>query len=239
MAEISVDQSCCTVLEIFNVSPDHQQTLIQALQDFTSSKVKEKPGYIASNLLKSLDGVRVLNYAQWETAAAYQSAQASPDFQANLKPLQSWIEGVDTNTYEVAFTNGEVAMIGSPHEYTVLTNLFSIAGDRQADVLTTLVEFIDPIMRQQAGYLSTNFHRSLDGSRIFNYSYWQSPETYAAAESSVNSQFAGDGAETSMNDARFGSSGSRQNIQVFMSALREGVEKVEPHLYQVVFAMTR
>jgi hypothetical protein len=64
----------------------------------------------------------------------------------------------------------------------------------------------------------------------------QSPELYAAAESLVNSQFAGNAAEKSANDEKFGSSSSRQNMQIFMSALRDSVEKVEPHLYQVVFS---
>jgi hypothetical protein len=117
-----------------------------------------------------------------------------------------------------------------------MTNLFSIVGDRQSNVLKVLIEFIDPIMRQQDGYISTNFHCSLDGSRIFNYSYWQSPQAYAAAEASVNSQFAAKAAEKNSNDEKFGASGSRQNIQQFMSALRDSVEKVEPHLYQVVFS---
>jgi heme-degrading monooxygenase HmoA len=162
MAKIGVNQNLCTVLEIFSLSP-HQDSLIKLLQN-TNSTAKQKPGYVASNILKSLDGIRVIHYTQWESPQAYQSAQASPEFQANMEAYKDWVEGIDRNIYEVAFTNGEPAAIGEPYDKTIMTNLFSLAGARQSDVLKVLVEFIDSIVRQQDGYIyiSTNFHRSLE-----------------------------------------------------------------------------
>lgn len=239
MIQIVVGKNLCTVLEIFSVLPEQQSVFIKMLQSFTNSVARHKQGFVASNILKSLDGVRVVNYVQWTNVENYREAQASPEFQTNVEARKDLIKAIDANIYEVVFTNGEPAIIGKAFDRTIMLNLFSVAGGQHQPLLKTLVEFIDPIMRKQAGYLSTNFHRSLDGSRIFNYSYWTNPESYSAAEAMVNSTFAGGSTEMAENNEKFGSEESRQNVQVFMSAIRDSVEKVEPHLYSVIFSTTQ
>jgi heme-degrading monooxygenase HmoA len=125
MAAISSDLNFCKVLEIFSVSPESQNSFVESVKNFTTSTVKNKSGFIASNILKSLDRIRVINYVQWQNLEAYQTARASTEFQANIEADKDSIESLDTNIYKVSFTNGESATVGLPYDRTIMTNLLS------------------------------------------------------------------------------------------------------------------
>lgn len=63
MTTLSLDNALTTVIIIFRVKPEQQQDLIEAIKEFLET-VKVQPGFVSANLHKSIDGVKVANYAQ-------------------------------------------------------------------------------------------------------------------------------------------------------------------------------
>ncbi|MDJ0506242.1 MAG: nuclear transport factor 2 family protein [Nostocales cyanobacterium LE14-WE12] len=55
------------VIVVFEVETWKQQELLNSIVDYMENHVKYQPGFISSTLHRSLDGTRVINYAQWES----------------------------------------------------------------------------------------------------------------------------------------------------------------------------
>jgi quinol monooxygenase YgiN len=65
----------------------------------------------------------------------------------------------------------------------VLINTFFVAPERADELMKLLVEATDTAMRHQPGFISANFHVSLDKKRIVNYAQWRSKEDFEAMQS--------------------------------------------------------
>ena len=57
--------------------------------------------------------------------------------------------------------------------YTIILH-FDVKPESQQDQLNSLIEFFEKMVSKQPGLISTNFHKSLDGTRILNYTQWES-----------------------------------------------------------------
>lgn len=57
--------------------------------------------------------------------------------------------------------------------YTIVLH-FDVKPESQQDQLDDLIEFFESVVSKQPGLVSTNFHKSLDGTRILNYTQWES-----------------------------------------------------------------
>ena len=66
MTTIVEKKPVCTLINVFTVKPERQQELLDVLTEATEEVIKHLPGFISANFHKSVDGVRVANYAQWE-----------------------------------------------------------------------------------------------------------------------------------------------------------------------------
>lgn len=62
----------------------------------------------------------------------------------------------------------------------VLINVFTVAPERQDELVRLLVEATETTMRRIPGFVSANFHKSLDGARVTNYAQWRSREDFEA-----------------------------------------------------------
>ena len=60
-------------------------------------------------------------------------------------------------------------------------NTYTVAPERAEEVLKYLVQSAEETVRHVPGFLSFNFHLSLDGTRIVNYGQWESREAVMAA----------------------------------------------------------
>jgi quinol monooxygenase YgiN len=65
--------------------------------------MKYIPGYVSANIHKSLDGVRVVNYAQWESQEAFQAMFRNPTVKAHMAEILK-VATPDYHLYEVMFT---------------------------------------------------------------------------------------------------------------------------------------
>ena len=78
MSTIEKDSKILTLINVFTVAPEKQQELVALLIDATQETMKHLPGFISANIHRSLDGKRVVNYAQWESKADLEAMQKNP-----------------------------------------------------------------------------------------------------------------------------------------------------------------
>ncbi len=62
---IRVDDSIVTLINVFTVAREDQQRLIDCWQRATEEVMSRLPGFISANIHRSVDGTKVVNYAQW------------------------------------------------------------------------------------------------------------------------------------------------------------------------------
>jgi quinol monooxygenase YgiN len=67
-----------TLINVFTVEPDKQQKLIALLIEATEQTMKHLPGFVSANIHRSFDGKKVVNYAQWESMAAFEAMGKNP-----------------------------------------------------------------------------------------------------------------------------------------------------------------
>jgi len=65
MPFIRANEGVVTQVNIFTVEPEKQQELIDLLRE-SAEFVRSVPGWISASIHRSLDGTRVVNYAQSE-----------------------------------------------------------------------------------------------------------------------------------------------------------------------------
>lgn len=78
MTIISEETSFLTFINVFTVSPDNQQRLIDLLTQATDLSVCHAKGFVSAALHRSLDGTKVTMYAQWQSMEAYQAMRGDP-----------------------------------------------------------------------------------------------------------------------------------------------------------------
>jgi quinol monooxygenase YgiN len=73
-----------TLINVFTVIPDRQHELATLLIEATEHTIRHLPGFISANIHTSLDGRRVVNYAQWRSRDAFEAMLRSPDARPHL-----------------------------------------------------------------------------------------------------------------------------------------------------------
>jgi heme-degrading monooxygenase HmoA len=101
MPTISKDNKVATLINVFTVEPGNQQKVVDMLVQTTEKAMKHVPGFVSASIHKSLDGVRVLNYAQWRSKEDWEAMMNNPEAQKHMKPFFE-IAKVDFHLYEVA-----------------------------------------------------------------------------------------------------------------------------------------
>src|SRR6266403_4288202 len=73
MTTISKNNKLLTLINVFTVEPAKQQELVALLIHATESSVRYATGFISASLHRSLDGTKVVMYAQWRSVEEYQA----------------------------------------------------------------------------------------------------------------------------------------------------------------------
>jgi imidazolonepropionase-like amidohydrolase len=84
------------------VQRERQRELADLLITATEEVMQHLPGFVAANIHVSADGVRVVNYAQWETAEAFQAMLANPEAKKHMDRAAAIAESIDPHLYGVA-----------------------------------------------------------------------------------------------------------------------------------------
>jgi heme-degrading monooxygenase HmoA len=79
--------SAVTLVNVFTVEPKDQLRLVEHWQQATEEVIRHLPGFISANVHRSLDGTKVINYAQWKSQDAFDAMRHNPEAAAHLREL--------------------------------------------------------------------------------------------------------------------------------------------------------
>lgn len=175
MAAIDRANQLVTVIVLFRVKDGQQTTVVNQVKKLFAI-AKQQPGFVSANLHRSLDNLKVANYAQWENEAALEQFRDRSDVQSLVAALQDLVEEMDSHQYEIVASESKV---GPPQitagEYFVHFAEFRMPAENQPRMVELAKEHVGPAM-SLPGLVSANFHRSLDGERVINYGQWEDEE---------------------------------------------------------------
>jgi quinol monooxygenase YgiN len=106
MSNISTRGNVVTIINVFTVEPTKQDALVTLLTRATDETVRHMPGFISANIHRSVDGVRVTNYAQWRSRADLDNMLRHPAAMPHLREAAALAANVDPHLYEVAAVRG-------------------------------------------------------------------------------------------------------------------------------------
>jgi len=176
MPTIAKHNEVITVIIIFVVEPEQQQELVNTITEFVEAEVKHQPGFVSSSIHKSLDGVRVMNYAQWKSLTDYQAFLNNPQVQARGTKLSNF-HLLDSHVYEVTISLPESADLTISPGRLIHLGEFRMKPENQSRLIQLERENVT-IALEHPDLLSANFHRSLDGTRTMNYGFWQTLDNF-------------------------------------------------------------
>lgn len=208
MPTIATNNEVATVIIIFNVEPEKQQELIDTIAEFLDT-VKKQPGFVSGNIHKSLDGVKVANYAQWKTKEDFEKFLNNSEVQENAAKIREF--NPDSHVYEVVISESKEGIPNIEKKYIYHFAEFRMQPENQPKMVELAKENVGKAMKLP-GLVSANFHRSLDGTRVINYGQWSDKEAIEKLKTQP-----GFSSET---------------------AYWEGIAENEHHLYELVFSAT-
>lgn len=101
MTTISVDNPVVTLINVFTVAPDRQQELAEALSAATEKLFMTIDGFVSANIHTSLDGTRVVNYAQWASEQQHAQMQQLPEAREHMAEIMTIAESFDPRLFTV------------------------------------------------------------------------------------------------------------------------------------------
>ena len=63
------------------------------------------PGFVSANLHKSLDGTKVVNYAQWRSKEDFEAMLQNPEAATHMGEAARIAENFEPHLYEVSFVD--------------------------------------------------------------------------------------------------------------------------------------
>lgn len=100
MIAIEKGQPVVTLITVHTCKPEDQQQLVELLAEGLNTIHRHVPGFVSASIHKSLDGVRVTNYAQWQNREAFESLRDNPAI-APFAQRVAEIASFDPHLYEV------------------------------------------------------------------------------------------------------------------------------------------
>ncbi|MFB7933864.1 MULTISPECIES: antibiotic biosynthesis monooxygenase family protein [Streptomyces] len=104
-AQIDSARPVATLINVFTVTPDRQDELIELLARATEETMKHQPGFLHANFHASHDGERVINYAQWESEEHYRAMLANPEARVHMEQAAKIATDVQPRLFQVRSTH--------------------------------------------------------------------------------------------------------------------------------------
>jgi heme-degrading monooxygenase HmoA len=87
--QLAVDATAVVLVNVFTLDKADEQTFLRAWQT-DAAFMKQQPGFISTQLHRALgESPTYLNYAVWESTAAFRTAFMHPEFRAKLSAYPS------------------------------------------------------------------------------------------------------------------------------------------------------
>ena len=184
MTTISPEEEIYTLINVFTVDPEKQQQLADTLIETTESLLKSLPGFLSASIHTSLDGTKVVNYsyAQQKNKKAFEQLISDPQVRARMG-LAVQLGRPDGHFYTVKVTitgsnHSENVDTGADEEPYTLINVFTVAPEKQQQLVETLIETTEGWVKPHPGFLAATIHKSLDETRVANYAQWRNKEAF-------------------------------------------------------------
>jgi quinol monooxygenase YgiN len=104
VTEISPSAQGVTLVNTFRVDPEKQDALVELLVQATDQVIATLPGFLSASFHKSLDGTRVLNYAQWASRDDFEAMFRNPEARKHMLAVRDLASG-DPVLYSVVSVN--------------------------------------------------------------------------------------------------------------------------------------
>jgi heme-degrading monooxygenase HmoA len=105
MVTIAKDNDVVTLINVFTVTQEDQQRLVDVLVDATQKVMRKQPGFVSANIHRSLDGTRVTNYAQWRSREAFEAMLQNQEAAEHMGEGARIAERFEPYLYEVSFVD--------------------------------------------------------------------------------------------------------------------------------------
>lgn len=99
-SSIEIGTAPITLINVFKVKPKDQDRLVEALIEATEKTMRNLEGFVSANIHKSLDGKRVVNYAQWRSKEDFDAMMRNPMALAHMGPIMLYAKP-SPHLYEV------------------------------------------------------------------------------------------------------------------------------------------
>jgi len=101
MSVITPHADHATLINVFTVEPERARQLADLLTAATEEVMRRIDGFISANIHLSTDGTRVVNYAQWRSAEAFQAMLQNSTAQQHMALCAELANGFDPHLYTV------------------------------------------------------------------------------------------------------------------------------------------
>jgi heme-degrading monooxygenase HmoA len=101
MTTIRRNADCATLINVFTVEPESAAELATLLASETGDVMQHQPGFRSANIHLSTDRTRVVNYAQWDSAEAYQAMLSDPTAREHMATAAAMAVSFDPHLYTV------------------------------------------------------------------------------------------------------------------------------------------
>ena len=101
--EIKTGTGLVTLINVYPTTPETQGKLLDLMARMTSDAVVMQPGFVSANLHASRDGLRIVNYAQWESSDAFQAMRGDPACRRYMEEIEA-LTTPDVHVYDVVST---------------------------------------------------------------------------------------------------------------------------------------
>jgi quinol monooxygenase YgiN len=90
-----------TLINVYEVDPGKQAELADLLADATEKVMRRHAGFVSVSIHSSLDGLRIVNYAQWASQEDLDRMLKNPIAQRQLKQFAALAKSVSPALYRV------------------------------------------------------------------------------------------------------------------------------------------
>jgi heme-degrading monooxygenase HmoA len=101
MATIQAGAQPVTLINVFEVPPEKQGELVRVLEGAASEVMRRVPGFVSASVHKSLDGSRVVTYAQWASKEAFEQMPSFPGTREHMDRAAKLATRFTPTLYEV------------------------------------------------------------------------------------------------------------------------------------------
>ncbi|MBD3886852.1 antibiotic biosynthesis monooxygenase [Phormidium tenue FACHB-886] len=160
-------------LDLYTVTERHQSGLIEAIVQEQIKFWVDHPYFTSASVHRSLDGVRVFTYSQWNPKFDHRSLPRPSVFGEFFPPDSLLLEVTASRSL-----SARVEIVAGD----LVTHLaeFRMMPVNQPEMIRRTSAELERAISTSPGLLSATFHRSLDGTRMFNYGQWESKEAFEA-----------------------------------------------------------